>query len=174
MHVLLGVERVDAANAVAFGASAEFLYHCRVGVFAGLLSAKGNAVLAEVDNGTVLPAPGDRISIPFGLALRPLGHLGMRAGSGARGWAQRLLAGLGIEVGPTVEHIRTSGDSSTVVGLHLAVTADVPLWGGPVEGGVALRLMGRFIAAPSVSLEANAVQMPSATGQFYGGLAWML
>jgi len=50
----------------------------------------------------------------------------------------------------------------------------VPLWGGPVEGGVALRLYGRLMAGPSVSLEAGAVQMPALGGQFYGGVAWAL
>jgi hypothetical protein len=174
MNVVLGLEHVDRSNAVAFGTSAELLWKCTVGVFAGVLSSKGNAVLAEVDNGSVLPAPGDRISIPFGLAVHPFGYLGLRAGSGVRGWGQRLAAGLGIQIGPSVEHIRTSGDSTTVAGLHLAFAADVPLWGGPVEGGVALRLMGRLIAAPSVSLESGAVQMPTASGQFYAGLAWTL
>ncbi len=174
MNIVLGVEHVDRSNAVAFGTSAELLWHCRVGIFAGVLSSKGNAVLAEVENGSVLPAPGDRVSVPFGIAFRPFGHLGMRAGSGAIGWAQRLAAGIGIEAGPTIEHIRTSGDSATVAGLHVALSADIPLWGGPVEGGVAIRLMGRLIAAPSVSLEANAVQMPAASGQLYAGLAWTL
>jgi len=174
LHVLLGLEPVDQARAVAFGTSAELLWRCRVGVFAGLLSSKGNAVLAAVDNGQVLPAPGDRISVPLGLAFRPLGHLGRRAGGGSRGWAERLAAGLGLELGVSVEHIRTSGESATVPALHAAVAADIPLWGGPVEGGVAIRLIGRFIASAAVSLEEGAVQMPSVGGQFYGGLAWAL
>jgi hypothetical protein len=66
-----------------------------------------------------------------------------------------------------------------VAAFHLAFGLDVPLWGGPVEGGVMLRLYGRLIAAPAVSLESNngapgQVQMPSVGGQFYGGVAWAL
>lgn len=175
LHVLIGVEPVDRARAVAFGTSAELLYHCRIGAFVGLLSSKGNAVLATVNAaGEVRQAPGDRISVPLGLAFRPLGHLGMRAGVGARGWAQRLAAGLGLELGPTIEHIRTSGSSRTVPGLHAGLAVDVPLWGGPVEGGVMLRFAGRLVAAPSVTLESGSVYMPGVSGQFYGGVAWAL
>ncbi|MEO6954774.1 MAG: hypothetical protein ABI321_23440 [Polyangia bacterium] len=175
MNIVLGVEPVDNAHAVAFGTSAELLYHCRIGVFAGLMSSKGNAVLATVDpSGNVRQAPGDRISIPFGLAFHPLGYMGMRAGSGARGWAQRLAAGLGLELGPTIEHIRTSGSAKTVGGLHAGLAIDIPLWGGPVEGGVMLRVAGRLVVAPSVTLESGSVYMPAASGQFYGGVTWAL
>jgi hypothetical protein len=174
LHALIGVEPVDSAQAVAFGASGELLWRCRVGIFAALLSAKGNAVLAAVENGVVQPAPGDRISVPFGLAFRPFGHLGLRAGDGARGWGQRLAAGIGLELGPTIEHIRTSAEGETHVGLHAALGLDIPLWGGPVEGGVMLRLYGRLIVAPEVSLQDGAVQMPIASGQFYSGIAWAL
>jgi hypothetical protein len=174
LDVLVGVEPVDGSNAVAFGASGELLWRCRVGLFAGLLSSKGNAIIATVQNGTVQPAPADRVSVPFGLAFRPFGHLGLRPGDGARGWARRLAAGLGLELGITIEHLRTSGDSETNAGLHIGIGLDVPLWGGPVEGGVALRLYGRMMAAPSVSLDAGAAQMPAFGGQFYGGVAWAL
>ena len=174
LHVLLGVEPVDSARAVAFGTSAELLWRCRVGMFAGLMSSKGNAVLATVENGQVLAAPGDRISIPLGIAFRPLGHLARRPGDGAIGWARRLAAGIGLELGISIEHIRTSGDSDTVAGLHAALGLDIPLWGGPVEGGVALRLYGRMIVARSVALEGGSVQMPAVGGQIYGGVAWAL
>jgi len=180
MHVLLGVEPVDHVNAVAFGTSAELLWRCRVGLFAGLLSSKGNANIAANIDGVVQPAAADRISIPFGIAIRPFGHLGMIAGTGARGWAQRLAAGIGLEVGPTIEHLRDSGSSKTVGGLHLALGLDVPLWGGPVEGGVMLRFVGRMTATPAVSLEIQSdthnalIHMPAVGGQFYGGIAWAL
>ncbi len=174
LDVLVGVEPVEGASAVAFGAEGELLWRNRVGIFAGLLASKGNAIIASVDNGTVLPAPADRVSVPFGLAFHPLGHLGLRPGDGARGWARRLAAGLGLELGVTVEHVRTSAEGETNAGLHLAIALDVPLWGGPVEGGVALRFYGRLIAAPAVSLDAGAAQMPALGGQFYGGLAWAL
>jgi hypothetical protein len=35
-------------------------------------------------------------------------------------------------------------------------------------------LYGRLIAAPSVSIESGAVQMPAVGGQFYGGITWTL
>ncbi len=174
LHIVLGVEPVDQSRAVAFGTSAELLWRCRVGVFAGLLSAKGNAVLAATEGGQVLAAPGDRISVPLGLALRPFGHLGMRPGDGASGWARRLAAGIGLELGASIEHIRTSGESKTVGALHAALALDVPLWGGPVEGGVSLRVVGRMMVAPSVSLEGGAVEMPTLGGQLYGGISWAL
>ncbi len=174
LHVLVGVEPVDSAHAVAFGAAAELLWRCRVGVFAALLSSKGNAVLATVDNGVALPAPGDRVSVPIGVVVHPLGHLGRRPGDGVDGWLRRLAAGIGVEAGISVEHLRTSGDSATHPGFHGALSVDVPLWGGPVEGGVALRLYGRLIAAPATSLEGGAVEMPSVGGQVYGGLTWAL
>jgi hypothetical protein len=174
LHVLVGVEPVEGSNAVAFGASGELLWRCRVGLFAGLLSSKGNAIIAQVENGTVLPAPADRISVPIGVAFRPFGHLALRPGDGALGWAHRLAAGIGLELGVSFEHLRTSGDSANNAGLHIGIGLDVPLWGGPVEGGVALRLFGRMMAAPAVSLESGQAQMPAFGGQFYGGVAWAL
>lgn len=174
LHVLVGVEPVDSARPVAFGAGTELLWRGRIGLFVALLSVKGNAVRATIENGQALAAPGDRISVPFGFAFRPLGHLGRRASDGLRGWAQRLAAGLGLELGLAVEHIRTSGESATVPALHAALATDIPLWGGPIEGGLALRLLGRLIAGPAVTLESGSVQMPRVSGQVYGGLAWTL
>ncbi len=175
MSVIMGVEPVDGSNAVAFGASTEFLYHCRIGVVAALSSSKGNAIRATPNtSGTAVPAPGDRISVPFGLAFHPFGYLGMRPGDHVLGWFHRLAAGIGLQVGPTVEHIRDSGSSATHLGLHAALGLDIPIWGGPVEGGILLDLQGRLIVAPKVLLESGNIQMPIVGGQFYGGLTWAL
>jgi hypothetical protein len=178
MAIVTGVEPVDGSNAVAFGASVELLYHCRLGVFAALTSSKGNAIIATTDSkGNTLPAPADRISVPLGLAVHPFGNLGMRPGSGFRGWAHRLAAGLGLELGVSVEHIRDSGSSATNPGLHAALGLDVPLYGGPVEGGLMLHMQGRLIVAPAVTLEGGSstpIHMPAVGGQFYGGLMWAL
>jgi hypothetical protein len=98
----------------------------------------------------------------------------MRPGDGALGWLRRLAAGIGIELGMSIEHIRTSGQSETTGALHAALALDVPLWGGPVEGGVALRFVGRLMAGSAVTLESGAVAMPAVGGQFYGGVSWAL
>jgi hypothetical protein len=178
MAIVTGVEPVDGSNAVAFGASVELLYHCRLGVFAALTSSKGNAIIATTDSkNNILPAPADRISVPLGLAVHPFGKLGLRPGSGALGWLHRLAAGVGLQLGVSVEHLRDSGSSRTNPGLHAALGLDVPLYGGPVEGGLMLHMQGRLIVAPAVTLEAGTatpIHMPAVGGQFFAGLMWAL
>ena len=73
------------------------------------------------------PGFADRVSIPFGLAARPLAWQLI----GRQGWWARLLAGIGVQIGLTVEHLRTSDDNATTAGLHAAFGIDVPLYGGP-------------------------------------------
>lgn len=170
--LLIGVEprsQANGAQPVAFGIGGEFLWRARVGGFVSLLSSEGTLVLVtQTVNGTKAPSLPDRISVPFGFAARPFTVLVERRDEY---WA-RLVAGLGVQVGVTVENLRTSDDSQTVAGLHLGVSVDVPLWGGPVQGGAGLRLAGRALFTPAVSLSANSVAEPIASGQFYGGFCW--
>jgi hypothetical protein len=170
LHVLIGGEpQPERGTAVAFGVGAEVLWRLRVGAFVALLSSEGSPLMAATVGGKTQPSLGDRVSVPFGLAARPFGALGERP----RHFGDRLLGGLGVQLGATIEHVRTSDDSQTTGGLHLGLSVDVPVWGGPGEGGVALRLYGRLMVTPEVTLEANkSVFEPHASGQIFGGLAY--
>lgn len=168
VHALIGGEPHDRGTPVAFGAGLELLWKARVGGFAELLASEGTPIIAPTVNGVQQASFGDRISVPFGLAARPLAPLVIDS----RSWWSRLAAGIGLQVGATVEHVRTSDDSQTTAGLHLALGVDVPIWGGPKEGGVALRLYGRLLVTPEISLDQKKVFEPLASGQIYGGLAY--
>jgi hypothetical protein len=172
LTALLGVEphtQADGSPAFAFGVSGELMWRARVGGFVSLLSSEGTLVLVtQVVNNNKAPSLPDRISVPFGVVARPFTALVERRES----FLARLAAGVGVQLGLTVENLRTSDDSQTVAGLHLGLSVDVPLWGGPVQGGAGVRLMGRGVIAPSVSLDSGTVTAPVASGQFYAGFCW--
>jgi hypothetical protein len=174
MHALIGVEPHDRGNPVAFGAGAELLWRGRLGGFAMLLASSGTAVIPPTVNNKMLQSFADRISVPFGFAIRPLATIGMRR----HDYWGRLLTGIGAQVGLTVEHLRTSDDSDTTAGLHLGLGVDVPLWGGTREGGVALRVYGRLMVTPSVTLDYDPpsgtflVYEPPVSGQFFAGVTY--
>ena len=167
-HALLGVEPHDRGNPTAFGAGAELLWRGRVGGFADVFSSEGTALIAPTVNGVMQPGFADRISVPFGLVVRPLAHWVVDRSS----WAARLGEGVGLQIGATIEHLRTSDDSTTTGGLHLGLAVDVPIYGGTKEGGVALRLYARAILTPSVQLDNKAVSEPSASAQLFAGLVY--
>ena len=50
----------------------------------------------------------DRISLPLGLAARPFAHLASINAQSS--WLQRFVASLGVQVGLSMEHLRTSTD----------------------------------------------------------------
>jgi hypothetical protein len=176
MHALMGFEPHDRGvpqNLVAFGAGVELLHRARIGGFASLLASEGTPVVAPTVNGVQQPSYADRISIPFGFAARPLTLLGVDRNS----WTGRLLAGVDLQLGITIEHLRTSDDSVTTAGLHAAVAVEVPIWGGPKQGGVALRLAARFIVTPSASLDCSpsspcSVFEPIGSTQLFAGLSY--
>ena len=161
LHLLIGTEPRSQGNPIAFGVGGELLWHGRVGVFAALLSSEGSPIV--VMSGAAL---GDRISVPFGFAARPfLAYADTYLG--------RLATGLGVQVGPTVEHLRTSLDGTTTAGLHLGASFEVPFYGClDHQSGVALRVFGRALFTPRVSLAAGAVTEPAVSGQFFVGLAY--
>lgn len=168
IHALLGVEPHDRGNPIAFGAGAELLWRARIGGFAELIASEGTALIAPSVNGVMQPGFADRISVPFGLAARPLARWFVDR----HDWAARLATGVGLQLGVTVEHLRTSDDTKTTAGLHVALGVDVPLYGGPKLGGVALRLYARLMLTPTVNLDNNTVFEPSASGQLFAGLAY--
>ena len=168
IHALLGVEPHDRGTPISFGAGAELLWRARIGGFAELISSEGTALIAPSVNGVMQPGFADRISIPFGLAARPLARWFVDRSS----WAARLASGVGLQLGVTVEHLRTSDDSKTTAGLHVALAIDVPIYGGPKFGGVALRLYGRLMLTPPTNLDNNMVFEPAASGQLFAGLVY--
>jgi hypothetical protein len=169
IHVLIGFEpHGDRGSPTAFGAGTEMLWRARVGGFVELLSSGGTGLIAPTINGVMQPGFADRISIPFGLSARPLATWFVDRSS----WWSRLCAGIGVQLGPTIEHLRTSDDSATTAGLHAALSIDVPLYGGPKRGGVALRLAARLMVTPTVNLDNRTVFEPATTGQLFAGLAY--
>jgi hypothetical protein len=168
LHVLIGVEPHDRGTPITFGVGAEVLWRASVGGFVQLLSSEGSPIPATSVGGQLQPSLADRISIPFGVAGRPLAPLLPER----TGWFGRVLAGLGMQLGATIEHLRTSDASATVVGLHTALTADLPLFGDARRGGLAVRLQARLLFVREVTLDQRAALEPSATGQLLGGLCY--
>ena len=169
VHALLGVEpHGDRGTPIAFGAGAELLWRARIGGFAELIASEGTALIAPTINGVMQPGFADRISIPFGLAARPLARWFVDR----KDWVARLLTGVGVQFGVTVEHLRTSDDTVTTAGLHAALAIDVPIYGGAKRGGIALRLYGRLMITPTTNLDTNTVFEPAVSGQLFAGLAY--
>jgi hypothetical protein len=173
LSVMAGVEVQGERGAPpAFGASGELLWRGRVGGFVGLLSSSGTSLLPARKDGANLPSLADRLSVPLALAVRPLFPLAERLGGG---YGARLLHGIDLQVGLTIENLRTSEESRTVAGLHAGLGIEVPLWGGPLTGGVALRAWGRLLVTPEVRLaeaQTQKVYEGVANGQLLAGLVW--
>ena len=168
-HVLLGIEpHGERGTPIAFGAGAELLWKARLGGFAELLSSGGTGLIAPTVMGVMEPGFADRISVPFGLASRPLAPWFINRSQ----WWARLLDGIGVQLGLTVEHLRTSDDATTTAGLHAALSVDVPLYGGPKQGGAAIRLAGRLMVTPTIFLDNRAVAEPATNGQLFIGFAY--
>jgi hypothetical protein len=170
VHVLLGVEpQGSRGSPIAFGAGAELLWRARVGAFAELISSEGTALIAPTMNNVMQPGFADRISIPFGLAARPLARWFVDR----RDWVSRLATGFGMQAGVAVEYLRTNDDDKTTAGLHAAVSLDVPIYGGPKQSGVALRLYARLVVTPTVHLDSDTVFEPNVVGQLFAGLVYV-
>ncbi len=168
LQVLIGTEpQGDRGNPIAYGVGAEMLWRMRIGGFAALLSSSGTPILPVKGAGDqTLPSLADRISVPFGFAVRPFSAL---IGSSTR-WTDRLVRGIGVQLGVTVEHYRTSSDDDTVVGGHLALGVDVP-----IAPGFALRAYARLMVTPEITLQSQAeqkVHVGIANGQLFAGLVW--
>jgi hypothetical protein len=168
MHAVVGAEPHDRGTPVAFGAGVELLWRGRLGGFAELLSSSGSPIEVGRFNGVQQPSFGDRISVPFGLAARPFASLG-RPGT----YVARLLAGIDVQLGLTVEYVRTSDDDAATAGLHTAIALDVPIYGGVVEGGLALHLGARFFFTPEIWLDNRSVFEPVASTQLFAGITYI-
>jgi hypothetical protein len=170
VHLMVGMEpHAPQGIPVAFGIGAELMWQGKLGGFAAVLASQASPILPVTINGVMQASLADRISLPFGLVVRPL-RLFLEPRDS---WAGQLLDGIGVQLGATVEHLGTSDADTWTGGLHAALSVDVPLWGGPTHGGLALRLLLRGLFTPSVALEANkSVREPVASGQFYFGLCY--
>ena len=113
----------------------------------------------------------DRISVPIAFEWRPFTTLAPRA----HWWARQLLAGIQAQVGLSVEHLRTSDDSQTTAGLHLAAGIELPVFGGPTDGGLTVKLWARLLVTRDVALDVTQTQTvfePGVSGQIFGGICY--
>ncbi len=167
IHPMIGTEpKGSGHNLIAFGLGGELLWKGRIGGFAAVLGSEGSP---EVTSSTEKAFP-DRISVPFGFAARPFAY---NVKPNDTRWVSRFLQGIDVQLGISVEHIRTSDDSVTTAGLHLGLGFEVPVYGGPRQGGLSLRFQARGVFTPSVDLESNkSVHEPAGSGQLYAGVAF--
>jgi hypothetical protein len=173
VHVLVGAELHSVGQPIAFGLGLEVLYHGWLGMFVSLLGSEGTPILIGASQGSLA----DRVSVPFGFAVRPVGRAAMKHTS--YGW--RVLGGIGLQAGISIEHLRVSDNSVTTAGLHLQASLDLPLYGGPTTGGVSLRAAARLIVTPeetfdvvmSSNMLTQAVHERAASGQILVGIAYV-
>lgn len=142
-----GVEP-DTAPCVLFagGGDLALLWRQRIGGMIGVYSVSGQAVRTGKE-----PAIPDRISLPLALEVRPLAFLP------SSGYVGRVLAGVGLRAGPSIEILRTASDQTATAGLYLALLGEVPL-SRVAQHGVSLRLGLHLITAPRVSLNDGLVR----------------
>ena len=158
----------------AFAIGVEVLWRGLVGPALSIYTTEGQPLVVEKERGASF---GDRLSVPLGVAVRPLAFLAWRRGDG---YLWRLLAGLGLQVGAALEQGRTALESKLSVGFHGAASLDVPIWGGGSTGGVTLRLQGRLRAGADARLlfdersQTYQVIGPGTAAQLLVGLAFYL
>lgn len=150
------------------GVEGSFLWRGAVGASLGLWSVSGQSAVAQGQppNGQAPAAFPDRISVPLLADLRPLAF----AQLGDPGsFLRRVSHGVRLALGPSVEIVRTSSDSSidfgnrignvgqVLFGLQGSVDAELPLLVS-LPSALSLRLSLRFLHAPVVVLNDGAVQ----------------
>lgn len=170
IHAMVGAEPDERGTPVAFGVGGEVLWHGAVGAFAELLSSKGTPILVPAPAmGAQARGFADRISVPFGFAARPLAPIGNKR----PGWVGAFLSGFGAQIGLSVEYLMTSDAHATKAGLHVGASMELPIWGGPMQGGITARFYARGVFTSETYLETTrSVYAPVAVGQFYGGLCY--
>jgi hypothetical protein len=172
VHALIGGEMHGSRGSpVAMGVGGEVLWRGIVGGFAELLASEGTSLIAAKGQ-DALP---DRISLPLGVAVRPFAKLVEAQSS----WLQRVAASFGVQAGASMEHLRISSDDATTAAFHLAFALELPVYRGPLDGGVALKLYGRLIAGPGVTIVptgsspgSTQARMDAVSGQLFAGLVW--
>lgn len=145
------------------GVDASLLWRGHIGAALGLWSIAGQAaVIPDGGSGAAFP---DRVSVPLLVDFRPFSFV---LPSSQNGYLSRFLYGLRLAVGPSLEIVRTSSDSSlaagdrtgsvaaSLVGANLFISGEVPLTSSP--SGLALRFSTRLLYAPIVVLNDGLVQ----------------
>jgi hypothetical protein len=151
----------------AGGVEGMVLWRGRVGASLGVFSVAGQA--AQTPQGQSGAAFPDRVSVPLIIDVRPLAIIF----ASSRGYLGRVLHGVRIGIGPSLELVRTSSDSSyawgqrigestkTIFGAQVSLDGEVPLQSTP--NGLSLRLSARILYAPVVVLNDGAVQSATVT-----------
>lgn len=140
---------VSTCLLLAGGADLSLLWRGRLGGSIGLFSSAGQAVKTGTE-----PAIPDRISLPLTIEMRPLSFLRGAEDPTLRG---RLLSGLALRIGPSVEILRTASDSAAAAALFLGLGGEVPLTSAR-RGAVSLRLQLNLIVSPVVVLNDGSVR----------------
>jgi hypothetical protein len=158
---------VPATNACilfAAGTEASLLYRGHIGAAFGVWSVAGQAATIPQGANGAAGFP-DRVSIPLLLDLRPLSFL---SAAHASGYYSRFLYGVRIALGPSLEIVRTSTDSSidwggrigstaqAIFGMHVSLDAELPLQ--PTPNGLSLRFSTRILYVPAVVLNDGSVE----------------
>ena len=150
------------------GVEGSFLWRGRVGASIGLWSVSGQSAVAQGQppNGQAPAAFPDRVSVPVLVDLRPLSF----AGIGEPGsFLRRFSHGVRLALGPSLEIVRTSSDSSfdygnrsgsvagVLFGLHGSLDGELPLLVSQ-PSSLSLRVSLHFLHVPVVVLNDGAVQ----------------
>lgn len=139
----------------AFHVGGTLLWRGFLGASLGLSASAGSPLIPGDE---AQAAFGDRISTSLALAVRPIAPWAWKRGDG---FVTRLLAGVGLEAGPSVEYLRTSSITlpgcslpATKVqpGGHVAASLELPLLGNLQGGWLALRVTARVIISPEAKL----------------------
>lgn len=150
------------------GVDGSFLWRGSIGASLGLWSVSGQAAIAQGQppSGQAPAAFPDRISVPLMVDLRPLSFAQLgEPGS----FLRRMSHGVRLALGPSVEIVRTSSDSSidfgnrignvgsVLFGLHGSLDGEIPLLVSQ-PSSLSLRLSLHFLHVPVVVLNDGAVQ----------------
>ncbi len=177
------ITRSGGCALFAGGLDVALLYRGHIGAAFGLWSVSGLAAILSQD-GTAAGFP-DRVSVPVLLDMRPLSFILPRQ---RQGYLSRFLYGVRVGIGPSLELVRTSSDSSysfgqrsgqlgrSLIGFHSSFDVELPLQLSPA--GLSLRVSARVIYAPivvlndgqvqSVPLSASAQSLEAASQTFQG------
>lgn len=147
----------------AGGVDVSMLWRGHIGAALGVFSVSGQAAYAST--GQSAAAFPDRVSVPLLVDFRPLSFV-LPASQG--GYLSRVLYGIRLGLGPSLEFVRTASDSSTaygqrtgsvaraLFGMHFSLDGEVPLQSA--AHGLSLRVSTRILYAPIVVLNDGLVQ----------------
>jgi hypothetical protein len=191
-HLAAGIEphgfRCNTASAstctvTAYNVGASALWRGLVGPAIAIYASEGSPLVpADVTQ----TAFGDRISATVGLAVRPFAPLGWHRPDG---WVSRLAYAFSVEVGPSLEYLRTS--AITIAGCDIPATRvqggasglfglDVPVLGDARSGWLSLRASVRVLGNDEAHLAPTAntggcsalVVMPGVLAQALFGVGY--